>query len=311
MTAALNAAASGMNAFQQMMDVIGNNIANVNTTAYKSGNTIFEDLLSQTISSGSAGGPGIGGTNPIQVGLGVKVASVYTDFSQGSLTVNGVPSNLAINGGGFFMVCANQNGPNATTPPAPIYYTRAGDFSVDSNGNLVTPNGYYLMGINQTPTSATTPAAPAATTTQPTTLTAININEITNTSAGTFPITNTTPGNYTIGPNGLVTVPNATSGNPNNYYYIPLVNVENPNGLVKAGNSLYQASSATLPGGAPIYSAAGAGSAGQIQQGALEGSNVNLTSDMSNMIVAQTGYESNSKVINTVSQMDQFMLQQV
>ncbi|MHB1629963.1 MAG: flagellar hook-basal body protein [Bacilli bacterium] len=307
MTAALNAAASGMNAFQQMMDVIGNNIANVNTTAYKSSSTNFEDLLSQTISSGSAGGAGIGGTNPIQVGLGVKVASVYTDFSQGSLTVNGVPSNLAINGGGFFMVCANQNGPNATTPPAPIYYTRAGDFSVDSNGYLVTPNGYYLMGTTPTISSTTTPTTPPTSINPPTTnqpaLAAINVNE----PGATSP----TPGNYTIGPNGLVTVPNVTSGGANNYYYIPLVNVENPNGLVKAGNSLYQASSATLPGGTTVYSAAGTGTAGQIQQGALEGSNVNLTSDMSNMIIAQTGYESNSKVINTVSQMDQFMLQQV
>ncbi len=72
-----------MNAFQQMMDVIGNNIANVNTTAYKSSSTNFEDLLSQTLNSGSAGGAAqqqIGGTNPIQVGLGVKVASVYTRF---------------------------------------------------------------------------------------------------------------------------------------------------------------------------------------------------------------------------------------
>jgi len=298
---ALNAAASGMNAFQQMMDVIGNNIANVNTTAYKSSSTNFEDLLSQTLSSGSAGGAAqqqIGGTNPIQVGLGVKVASVNTDFAQGSLTVNGVPSNLAINGGGFFLVCANPTGPTAT---APLYYTRAGNFSVDSNGYLVTPNGYYVMGTPTT-SSTTPPTAPTTTTTQPT-LAAIKVNE----PGAPSP----TPGNYTIGPNGLVTVPNATSGNPNNYYYIPLVNVENPNGLVKAGNSLYQASSATLPGGAPVYSAAGTGTAGQIQQGALEGSNVNLTSDMSNMIIAQTGYESNSKVINTVNQMDQFMLQQV
>ncbi len=290
-----------MNAFQQMMDVIGNNIANVNTTAYKSGNTIFEDLLSQTISSGSAGGAAqqqIGGTNPIQVGLGVKVASVYTDFSQGSLTVSGVPSNLAINGGGFFLVCASPTGPNAT---APLYYTRAGAFSVDSNGYLVTPNGYYVMGTGAV--NSTTPPAGPITSATPPALAAININEP---NAAT-----PTPGNYTIGPNGLVTVPSATTGGANNYAYIPLVNVENPGGLVKAGNSLYQASSATLPGGAPIYSAAGSGTAGQIQQGALEGSNVNLTSDMSNMIVAQTGYESNSKVINTVSQMDQFMLQQV
>ncbi|MCY0892567.1 MAG: flagellar hook-basal body complex protein, partial [Acidibacillus sp.] len=129
MPIALDSATSGMNAFQQMMDVIGNNIANVNTTGYKSSSTTFEDLLSQTMSGGSAGNGsnGIGGTNPVQVGLGTQVASITSNFAEGSLQNTGNPNDLAINGTGFFVVSPSTTG-------GQLYYTRAGDFHVDSNG---------------------------------------------------------------------------------------------------------------------------------------------------------------------------------
>ncbi len=294
MPIALDSATSGMNAFQQMMDVIGNNIANVNTVGYKSASTTFEDLLSQTLSNGSAGNStGIGGTNPVQVGLGTQVASITSNFAEGSLQNTGSPNDLAINGTGFFIVSPSTSG-------GQLYYTRAGNFHVDSNGNLVNANGYYLMGINES-TGTTAPAQPAASSTTPT-LSAVNVTQPGNPGV---------VGNYTIGPNGLVTVNGATSGTSNQYYYIPLVSVSNANGLVKEGGNLYGASSAASPAGTPQYGFGTSGVFGGIQQGALEGSNVNLTKEMSNMIVAQTGYESNSKVINTESQMNQFMLQQV
>ncbi|PWI57601.1 flagellar hook-basal body protein [Sulfoacidibacillus thermotolerans] len=295
MPIALDSATSGMNAFQQMMDVIGNNIANVNTVGYKSASTTFEDLLSQTLNGGSAGNgtSGIGGTNPVQVGLGTQVAAITSNFAEGSLQNTGGPSDLAINGSGFFIVSPSTNG-------GQLYYTRAGSFHVDSNGYLVNPNGYYLMGVAE-PSGTTPPSQPAPSSTVPT-LTAVNVFE---------PGATGTVGNYTIAPNGLVTVNNSTAGGSNNYYYLPLVTVPNEEGLVKAGGSLYLSSSASTAGGAPQYGYGATGIYGSIQQGALEGSNVNLTKEMSNMIVAQTGYESNSKVINTENQMDQFMLQQV
>ncbi|MCY0893322.1 MAG: flagellar hook basal-body protein, partial [Acidibacillus sp.] len=193
----------------------------------------------------------------------------------GSLQNTGNPNDLAINGTGFFVVSPSTTG-------GQLYYTRAGDFHVDSNGYLVNPNGYYLMGVNGGG-SVTNPPA-----------TSIQIG---------------TGSEFTVGAGGLVTVINPTGSN--NTYNIVLANVPNPDGLIKAGDSLYEANGASPAAGTPVYDSGDSNGMGGIQQGALEGSNVNLTSEMSNMIVAQTGYESNSKVINTENQMDQFMLQQV
>src|SRR5438270_4926932 len=129
-------AVSGLRAHQTMMDVIGNNIANVNTTGYKAGQTIFEDLLSQTIKG--AGGPttGLGGSNPSQVGTGVKVGTIATSFSQGSLQQTGRATDLAIQGDGFFVV--NSNGSQM--------YTRAAALSFDNDGQLVNPDGGAIQG---------------------------------------------------------------------------------------------------------------------------------------------------------------------
>ena len=129
-------AVSGLRSHQTMMDVIGNNIANVNTTGFKSGQAIFQDLLSQVIKS--AGGPqnGLGGSNPAQVGLGVKVGTITNSFAQGALQQTGRGSDLAIQGDGFFI--ANLGGQRL--------YTRAGDISFDTSGRLVTPDGGAIQG---------------------------------------------------------------------------------------------------------------------------------------------------------------------
>ena len=127
---------SGLDAHQQMLDVIGNNIANVDTTGFKSSSTQFEDILSQQVQGAGAAANGNGGTNPIQVGLGVRVAGTSTDFSQGALQTTGRPTDLAIQGDGFFVVKdAGQS-----------LYTRAGSLSFDSTGRLVNPDGAVLQG---------------------------------------------------------------------------------------------------------------------------------------------------------------------
>jgi flagellar hook protein FlgE len=129
-------AISGLRAHQTKLDVTGNNIANVNTVGYKSSTTVFEDTLSQVIRNGSAPTAETGGTNPAQVGLGVRVAGITTNFGQGSTQNTGRATDFMISGDGFFVTKAgNEN-----------LYTRAGSFDYDGAGNLVTPDGAQLQG---------------------------------------------------------------------------------------------------------------------------------------------------------------------
>ena len=137
MLQALLAGVSSIKAQQTRMNVIGNNLANINTTAYKNTSVSFEDLVNQTLSSGSAPTANRGGTDPIQVGLGVTVGSTTVDTSQGSFNATNVPSDLAIQGNGFFAVSNGQS----------TSYTRDGGFNVDASGNLVQAStGQRLLG---------------------------------------------------------------------------------------------------------------------------------------------------------------------
>ncbi len=130
------AAVTGLRAHQAYMDVVGNNIANVNTTGYKSSSVLFEDLLSQTLTGAGAPSAVQGGTNPAQIGLGVQLTGVSINFAQGATQLTGRSTDFAIQGDGFFVV----NGGNGTS------YTRNGSFSLDANGNLVDANGNYVQG---------------------------------------------------------------------------------------------------------------------------------------------------------------------
>lgn len=129
---------SGLNVHQMALDVEANNIANVNTTGFKYSRVSFQDLLSQTGKVSSAGGENIGGTNAIQVGLGVKLGSVEKIFKQGSLQQTDSITDLALQGDGFFVV----SGDGGET----LQYTRAGGFHVDVNGDMVDANGNKVMG---------------------------------------------------------------------------------------------------------------------------------------------------------------------
>ena len=132
---------SGLKAHQTGMDVIGNNIANVNTTGFKSSRTTFADTLSQTLTGASAPGDTVGGTNPKQIGLGTGVASIDLLFTDGSVQSTGKNTDLCLSGNGLFVV---KNG-NQT------YYTRDGAFEFDSAGNYVLPSsGLYVQGWTAT-----------------------------------------------------------------------------------------------------------------------------------------------------------------
>jgi len=141
MLRSLFAGVSGLRNHQTMMDVIGNNIANVNTTGFKSGRVSFKDIVSQTISGASAGDASVGGTNPKQVGLGMTIGSIDTDFSQGNLQFTGKITDLAVQGEGMFKVSDGSGD----------FYTRNGAFELDANGYLVsTANGFIVQGKNAT-----------------------------------------------------------------------------------------------------------------------------------------------------------------
>ncbi|HUI49816.1 MAG TPA: flagellar hook protein FlgE [Acidimicrobiia bacterium] len=130
------AAVTGLRAHQAFMDVVGNNIANVNTTGYKTSSVLFEDLLSQQLSGAGAPTGATGGTNPAQVGLGVRLTGVSINFEQGATQLTGRSTDFAIQGDGFFAI--DQGGSKA--------YTRNGSFSLDGNGNLVTADGGFVEG---------------------------------------------------------------------------------------------------------------------------------------------------------------------
>jgi len=139
------AAVSGLQAQQTFMDVVGNNISNVNTTGYKANTVEFEDLLSQTLNGAGAPSAALtGGTNPAQVGLGVRVAGIGTNFSQGSAQETGNSTDFAIQGDGFFVV---QNGGVQS-------YTRDGSFHLDGLGQLVTTDGSLVQGWQASPSGA-------------------------------------------------------------------------------------------------------------------------------------------------------------
>lgn len=133
---------SGLKSLQSNMDVIGNNVSNVNTTGYKSGRITFQDALSQTMTGATRPGgmgEGSGGTNPVQMGLGVGIAGIDTQFSQGNLQKTGQTTDMAIQGSAFFVVA------NGTEK----FYTRDGAFTLDASGHLVMPgNGLVLQGFN-------------------------------------------------------------------------------------------------------------------------------------------------------------------
>ena len=137
MMRSLYAGVSGLKGHQTRMDVVGNNIANVNTTGFKASRVTFADTLSQTQSDASAPGNNIGGTNPKQIGLGSGVASIDMIFTDGSVQSTGKNTDVALSGNGLFVVKSGSE----------TYYTRDGAFEFDADGNYVLPgSGHYVQG---------------------------------------------------------------------------------------------------------------------------------------------------------------------
>ncbi|AIF43755.1 flagellar basal body rod protein FlgG [Virgibacillus sp. SK37] len=138
MLRSMYAGISGMKGFQTKLDVIGNNIANVNTSGFKKGRVTFQDMMSQ-MTSGAQGANGDvrGGINPAQVGLGSQLGTIDNIHTQGFRQTTNNPLDLALEGDGMFQVAGN-----GTT-----YYTRAGNFYLDNDGHIVNGDGYFLQKV--------------------------------------------------------------------------------------------------------------------------------------------------------------------
>lgn len=246
----MDSGVSALDQFQQDLDVIGNNIANVQTVGFKSANVEFADALSQSIGSNSAGTE--------QIGTGVTTGSITDTFTQGTFSSTGVASNLAINGNGFFVVKDPTSGDT--------YYTRDGDFTVNSQGYVVTSNGMQLQGstgaIQITPPSGST----------------------------------ATVQSYTIGSDGTVTM-DLSDNTTASAGQITLQNFTAPTQLLSVGNNLYTGSASA----GPLSAAAAPGSSGTgtLVTGSLENSNVDLATQLTNLITAQRGFEANAETVTT------------
>ena len=279
MLRSLTSAISGLQNFQQEMDVIGNNIANVNTTAFKGANVDLADSFSETLRSSSAGSTGASGTPAMQVGLGVTTQAITNRYSQGALARTGVVTDLAVTGNGFFSVRDSVSGTE--------FVTRAGDFRLDGNGYLVTNTGLRVQGYNDAGLS---------------TLGDIQI-DTTGMPATSDPLSSMV--SFAIDDQGKINV-NLSDGSSFVRGQILMQNFSDPQSLMKEGDNLFSGIGAAGPlGGAasPTPAAPGTNGLGKIQAGALELSNVDLASEFTNLITTQRAYQANARVITTSDEM--------
>jgi len=253
-TRSLRTAASGMFAQQYNIEVIANNIANMNTTAFKKNKAEFSDLMYQEVPTSSisnSGDTAESSESRIQLGNGVQPVSTQKLFSQGDIQPTYNQLDFAINGEGFFQV---------KKPDGTFAYTRDGSFKVNSDGQLVTTLGFRVE--------------PEISLTEDT-------MELIIARDGSIRITETDGKSFSLGD-------------------VQLIRFMNPGGLKAMGDNLYEETGAS---GVPIYGTGGANGFGEIHQGFLESSNVDIVNEMIAMISAQRAYEINSKTVKTVEEM--------
>jgi flagellar hook protein FlgE len=255
------AAISGLRAHQVMLDVAAADIANVNTVGYKGERVSFKEALSQLQKGANGAGATLGGTNAAQVGLGVQLNSIDNLMGTGAIQSTGNPFDLAIQGDGWFQVTDDPTGFSR------IYYTRAGNFTRDVNGDLVTQEGYYVVAKN----------------------------------AGGANIKITIPptvDSVSVGQNGVVTT--VTGGTSTAVGTLSLAKFPNDQGLQRVSGNRFVTSNNS---GTPTVAAPGNSGLGLITPGAIEMSNVDLAQEFTNMITAQRGFQANSRVISAADEM--------
>jgi flagellar hook protein FlgE len=256
-------AISGLRNHQIMLDVTANNLANVNTIGFKSSRVAFKDQLQQTYQFGTAAGPTTGGLNGRQVGLGVQLATIDNQMGSGSLQATGNPFDIAIQGNGWFRV--GLGAPPAM--PTETQYTRAGNFRRNDQGFLVTADGYYVMGR--------TGGADA-------------YIEIPVGATDTI-----------VGEDGSVSYVPAGGGPRAQAGTISLAQFPNQEGLTRVSGNRWIAD----PASGPETVGTPGGTFGVTTSGTIEMSNVDLAAEFTQMIVAQRGFQANSRVISTTDEM--------
>ena len=272
MLRSLNSGISGLRFQQDKLDVIGNNIANVNTVGFRAGRAQGVDVFSQRLSEFSTN------SSASQIGSGVSLASVSSSFAQGNIDSTGQPYDMAIDGSGFFLVRDTSN--NAT------YATRAGDFRADANGFLTTTEGMRVQGeipgspgvssdikITLTPTA---PALPA------------------DTEAVSWRIESNGDVNLTL--RSTLVPPPATPPDPLKVAQIQVQTFRDINSLSKVGNNRFGNLAAAGPVG---LGTAGQAGRGQVRWQSLEQANVDLATQFTDLMVTQRGYQANAKIITT------------
>ncbi len=261
---------SALRTFMKGLEVIGNNIANVNTTGYKSAQARYSDSFSNVLQRST------GGSSVTQIGTGVGLAGITTSFVQGSLATTGSPTDLGISGNGFFRVKNSADGTE--------FATRSGDFRFDSNGYLVTPLGFRVQGLAG---SALTTLGDVKLATPPT---GAQLRSV------------------AIGRDGLV-VENYSNNTSVTTGQILLQTYTDPTALVKEGGNLYTGMLAAGPVGATAggialktdgTNAPRSNGLGSIEAGTLELSNVDLTEEFASLITTQRSFQAGSRLI-TVS----------
>jgi len=322
MLRSLYAGISGMKANQVKLDVIGNNIANVGTTAFKSSRVRFQDMVSQSMSDASASGTNTGGVNPKQVGLGVQVAGIDTMVGQGMMQPTSRNLDVAMDGEGYLIVA---NGPidgtitvNAThtmdaqtTKILNTSFTRDGALTLDDAGHLLTSDGFRVMGYATiTPAVSLSYDASGVLTTN-----IVDANGTTAPIADTKLIPLSIPDKigpaaseqrvrtFSIEKDGTIKAV-LEDGSVSVVGQIAMASFNNPAGLSKVGKNLYQNTSNS---GEPIVRS-GLGAAttadnsagyGDMLSGMLEMSNVDLAEQFTDMIIASRAFQAAGKTITT------------
>lgn len=276
MMKALYSGVSGLRSHQTKMDVIGNNIANVNTYGFKSQRATFRDVYYQTIKSPSEGSAERGGTNSSQVGYGAQVGSIDTIHSLSGYSPTDSATDIYINGEGYFVV---QN------PSGDKLYTRLGALSFDSKGNLVDVNGSQVCGWNKGEFTVDSTTGKITVSGDIKTVTIANFSDYKN---------------ITINGDGTISATNKTTNAIETVGLIGVAFVPNQSALILEGSSYYSAGNNT---GTISYEIPGTNGTGAIVTNGLEMSNVDLAKEFSDMIITQRGFQANTKIISVVDQM--------
>ncbi|MCR1970344.1 flagellar hook-basal body complex protein [Clostridium cochlearium] len=331
---------SGLKVNQTKLDVIGNNIANVGTTAFKNQRIRFQDVLSQNLKFGTGASANVGGTNPSQVGLGVEVAGIDTMVSQGNMQPTGRNLDFAVDGDGYFVVARGKQegkieiekddeakkGEVKASDGLEVHYTRDGSFGLDDLGQLLTSDGYRVLGYfpegatieynDGKPSLKVNPkdqdgGAKVKTELQPllipdeVTVTVTGEGEGAGAGAGAEETTSKTMKikNFSVDKNGTINAVLA-SNEVVAIGQIAMASFKNPAGLTKEGKNMYSTSASS---GEALYrnsaevdkDKSNEKGYGDIIQGRLEMSNVDLAEQFTEMIVASRAFQANGKIITT------------